>query len=178
VAPATPGHLFANYSIAFTTTLRSFEDATITIDFPAAYGFDTAYDPWLDNIPFCGLLNVSDSMTVSYGFTGQRAKISQFKGLVKGQRVQLGLFSITNPAVTGTYTLTISVRSADGNVVESGTIDMIITGTTYSAFTFNVDEIKALPSNAKSPAIYFFRFVPAENIPRGSEIALIFPASY
>jgi len=71
----------------------------------------------LDNIPFCGLQNVSDSNTVAYSFAGQVATISQFVGLVKGQRISLGLYSITNPAA-GTYTLTIAVHTSDGNVVE------------------------------------------------------------
>jgi hypothetical protein len=75
------------------------------------------FDPVLDNIPYCGLYNISATDTVKYEFVGQRARIYNFAPLVRGQRIYLGLFSISNPAV-GSYNLQIAIRDSVGKVIE------------------------------------------------------------
>ena len=47
-------HPFANYSIAFTTTMKSFSGSYILITFPAQYNLLTN-PPYLDNTPTCNL---------------------------------------------------------------------------------------------------------------------------
>ncbi len=60
-------HPYANYSFSFKTSLAELQYSQIIIKFPLVFNFNNSYvRPYLSNIPYCGLKNISQSQTISY----------------------------------------------------------------------------------------------------------------
>ncbi|CAK70993.1 unnamed protein product (macronuclear) [Paramecium tetraurelia] len=166
-------HPYANYSISFTTSMKSYDGSMIIVDFPLGYDIQ-ASNAYLDNIPYTNLKNTTTN-TISYDLpTIRKFRVLNFAPLIKGQRVSIGIFSVKNP-MSGTFTIGISTVDKNGNIIEDGSKSVTIGSTIFSTQILTVTSVESTPNNKKALALYTWYVNVDFTIPKLSQIQLFLP---
>ncbi|CAD8049450.1 unnamed protein product [Paramecium sonneborni] len=165
-------HPYVNYSISFTTSMKSYDGSMIIIDFPLGYDIQTS-NAYLDNIPYTNLKNSTSKITYDVP-TIRKFRVLNFAPLIKGQRVSISIFSVKNP-MSGTFTIGISIVDKNGNTIEDGTKQVTIGSTPFSTQILSVTSVESKPNNKKTLGLYTWNINAEFSIPKLSEIKLLLP---
>lgn len=104
-------------------------------------------------------------------------KITNFQSLTTSSLISFTIYSITNPNLAGSQTITLSILDASSNTIETTTFSATFTTPAFTPYSLS-PTIIAFPDNANVYAKYTFTFTAGFSIPANSKIIITFPASY
>ena len=91
--------------------------------------------------------------------------------------ISFTIYSIANPSLAGSQTITLSIIDASSNTIETTTFTPTFSTPTFTPYSIT-PTISAFPINANVYAKYTFTFTTGFSIPSNSKIIITFPASY